>query len=178
MARLFRADAALLFNSGFDANVGFFASVPLLGDAIIYDSLIHASVHDGMRASRIAPASRLAFHHNSLESLQLCISHLMEAHEDIRQGRSCVFVAVEALYSMDGDVAPLQEIVQLIENLLPLGNGHLIVDEAHASGVYGPDGRGLVAMLGLEDRVLARLHTFGKALATSGGGFVFNSFCI
>jgi 8-amino-7-oxononanoate synthase len=78
-------------------------------------------------------------------------------------------VAVEALYSMDGDFAPLLEIVDLLEKLLPHGNGHLVVDEAHATGLYGKQGRGLVSMLGLEHRVTARLHTFGKALAGSGG---------
>jgi len=80
-----------------------------------------------------------------------------------------VFVFVESVYSMDGTIAPLKEMVACIEDELPRGNGYLIVDEAHATGIYGPRGRGLVAMLGLEDKVFARLHTFGKALAVTGG---------
>ena len=83
-------------------------------------------------------------------------------------GRSA-FLAVETLYSMDGTVCPLAEMVEVMEELLPCGNGYVVVDEAHATGIYGPQGRGLVALLGLEDRVLARLHTFGKALAGTGG---------
>lgn len=79
-----------------------------------------------------------------------------------------MFIAVEAVYSMDGDVAPLEEIVALIKGVLPKGNGHLIVDEAHSNGVFGPKGRGLVCELGLEKEVTIRLHTFGKALACNG----------
>jgi 8-amino-7-oxononanoate synthase len=161
--------AALLFNSGLDANVGIFSSVPQAGDAIVYDTLIHASVHDGMRASRVKPTMRIPFAHNSVSSLNSVISQLVESNPNIRTGRSCVFIAVEALYSMDGDFSPLREIVTSIENLLPLGNGYLIVDEAHSTGIYGPKGRGLVSLLGLEDKILIRLHTFGKAMASNGG---------
>jgi 8-amino-7-oxononanoate synthase len=84
-------------------------------------------------------------------------------------GRHSVFVAVETLYSMDGTFSPLVEIIELVEELFPKGNGYIVVDEAHSTGIYGPQGRGIVALLGLENRVLARLHTFGKALAGSGG---------
>ena len=70
---------------------------------------------------------------------------------------------------MDGTIAPLSQIVEMMETMFPKGNGYVVVDEAHATGIYGPQGKGLVAMLGLERRVLARLHTFGKALAGSGG---------
>ena len=101
----------------------------------------------------------------------------MEKHarrEELRAGTSSVFVAVEALYSMDGTLAPLPEIVSLLDELFPRGNAHLIVDEAHATGLYGPSGRGLVAHYGLEDKVFVRLHTFGKALASSGGVFPHN----
>ena len=75
---------------------------------------------------------------------------------------------------MDGTLAPLTQMVELMETMFPEGNGYIVVDEAHATGVYGPSGRGLVAELGLERRVLARLHTFGKALAGSGGTFSFS----
>ncbi|KAM5544801.1 hypothetical protein V8D89_001699 [Ganoderma adspersum] len=168
LAAFFCAPAALLFNSGFDANVGFFASVPQLGDAIVFDEHIHASVHDGMRASRVEPGSLVAFAHNSVAALREVLLSLIVSHPALRDGESSVFVTVEALYSMDGNLAPLVDIVEAIEELFPRGNGYVIVDEAHSTGVYGPQGRGLVAAHGLEDRVFARLHTFGKALAGTG----------
>jgi 8-amino-7-oxononanoate synthase len=92
----------------------------------------------------------------------------MRTRNRLGQGQS-VFVAVESLYSMDGTFSPLREMVEAMEEAFPTGNAYLIVDEAHSTGIYGPRGRGHVAMLGLENKVLARLHTFGKALAASGG---------
>lgn len=160
------AQTGILFNSGFDANSGLFACVPQSGDVIVHDELIHASVHDGMKVSRAA--RKLPFDHN-------CVKHLRKVLESLKsdvmisKGPKNVFIAVESVYSMDGDIAPLAEIVELIDEVLPYGNGHIIVDEAHATGVLGPQGRGLVCQLGLEDRIFARLHTFGKSLAASGG---------
>lgn len=192
----FNAPAALLFNSGFDANASFFASVPQAGDVAVYDEFIHASVHDGLRASRLArpeerstsPASSkkserpgnvlktmIPFAHNSVPALRTVLETLLSCPKRgpaIRRGSNSVFVAIEALYSMDGTLAPLLDIVGLLDELLPRGNGHLIVDEAHSTGLYGPSGRGLVAYYGLEKRVFARLHTFGKALASSGGAYI------
>ncbi|ETW82625.1 hypothetical protein HETIRDRAFT_245811, partial [Heterobasidion irregulare TC 32-1] len=165
LAAFFRAPAALLFNSGFDANAGFFACVPQRGDAVVHDEHIHASVHDGVRAGR---AAHLSFAHNDVAALRGVLRRLLAEHRGLREGRGSVFIAVETVYSMDGTIAPLREIVALAEELLPRGNAHVVVDEAHATGIYGPQGRGVVAMLGLEDKVLARLHTFGKALAASG----------
>lgn len=159
----------LLHNSGYDANVGLFSCLPQKEDYVVYDALIHASVHDGMRASRVPASSRIAFMHNSLRDFERVLVGITEGDERVRSGKACVFAAVEALYSMDGDLAPLDELVALVECLLPLGNGYVIVDEAHSTGVYGHNGRGLVALLGLEDRILVRLHTFGKALASNGG---------
>lgn len=174
LAAFFESPAALLYTSGYDANVGFFGSVPLEGDVIVYDSLIHASVHDGMRTSRAAriPDSLQSFDHNSLASLRSVIHAALSNRPALRDGTGTVFIAVESLYSMDGDIAPLREICDLVEQLLPNDNGYLVVDEAHATGIYGRDGRGLVASLGLEHRVAARLHTFGKALASSGAVFL------
>ena len=80
-----------------------------------------------------------------------------------------MIVAVESVYSMEGSFAPLLGIVELLESLFPGGNAHLVVDEAHATGVFGPQGRGMVAQLGLESKVFARLVTFGKSLSVSGG---------
>ncbi|KAI6025733.1 pyridoxal phosphate-dependent transferase [Pisolithus orientalis] len=168
LCRFFDAEAAILFNSGFDANVGLFSAVPQLGDVVIYDELIHASVHDGMRTSRLSRDSLISFAHNSVPALKHIIRRLLSHGEDLKTGKSSIFVAVESLYSMDGTFAPLSEIVDCVEEMLPLGNGFVIVDEAHATGIYGPKGRGLVTSLGLEKRIFARLHTFGKSLAASG----------
>ncbi|GBE90109.1 predicted protein [Sparassis crispa] len=164
----FDAPCALLFNSGFDANVGLFSCVPQPDDVVVFDEHIHASVHDGIRASRTKESSRVAFAHNSPTSLSEVLLQLQRDHPGLVTGAESVFVAVETLYSMDGTIAPLTKIVETVEELLPKGNGYVIVDEAHATGVYGPEGRGFVALLGLERRVFARLHTFGKALGGSG----------
>lgn len=173
LRKFFDAPAALLFNSGFDANTSFFASVPQVGDVVVYDEFVHASVHDGLRVSRLAKSSALIpFAHNSLSSLRSVLSDLLSDPVQgplLRRGSSSAFVAVEALYSMDGTLAPLPAIIEMLDELLPCGNGHLIVDEAHSTGLYGPTGKGLVSYYGLERRVFARLHTFGKALASSGG---------
>ena len=168
LASYFNAPVALLFNSGFDANAGFFSVVPQQGDVVLYDEHIHASVHDGMRSSR-ARNSTWSFKHNSLASLEYLLRKIIEDRPSVRLGHCSVFVAIESLYSMDGDFAPMPEIINLLNHTLPNKNGHLIVDEAHATGLYGEGGRGIVSMFGLENQVTARLHTFGKALAGSGG---------
>jgi 8-amino-7-oxononanoate synthase len=169
LARTFRSPAALLFNSGFDANSGFFACVPQSGDALLHDEVIHASVHDGARASRIAARMRRSFAHNDVCALRTALRELRDENAALREGKSSVYVAVESVYSMDGTVAPLLTILDTMKKVFPAGNAYLVVDEAHATGLYGPGGRGMVAELGLEECVLARLHTFGKALAASGG---------
>ncbi|MBN8696732.1 MAG: pyridoxal phosphate-dependent aminotransferase family protein [Bacteroidetes bacterium] len=145
------AESGLIFNSGYDANVGLFSAIAQKGDTIIYDELIHASMHDGIKLSG---ASAFIFKHNDIEHLKERLS--------IAEGK--VFVAVESIYSMDGDQAPLAQIVELCE----LHNAHLIVDEAHATGITANCGKGVVQLLGLEDRVFARVHTFGKALGVHG----------
>ncbi|EGY19021.1 8-amino-7-oxononanoate synthase like protein [Verticillium longisporum] len=184
VAAFHHAPAGLLFNSGFDANVGLFSCVPQPGDVVVYDELVHASAHDGMRMSRAA--QRLPFKHNTVsparrphplgdtpparQSLGEILAALTQgaSGQEVRAGTRNVFVAVEAVYSMDGDVAPLREIVACIKQHLPRGNGRLIVDEAHSTGLFGLQGRGLVCELGLERDVFARLHTFGKAMGASG----------
>ena len=166
IAAFHNAPTGLLWNSGFDANSGLFACIPQPGDLIIYDELIHASVHDGMKLSRAARC--IPFAHNTVSDLRQLVERLVTEDEEIRHGRKNVFIAVESVYSMDGDLAPLKEIKDLKEELLPKGNCHIIVDEAHATGVLGPNGRGLVSQLGLEKDIFARLHTFSKGLACSG----------
>lgn len=151
LAEFFETEAALLFNSGYDANLGFFGSVPQKGDTVIFDEFIHASVRDGIRLSH---AKTLKFTHNSIEDLE----------RKLQKTEGTVFIAVEAVYSMDGDFAPLSEIVALCEKC----DARLVVDEAHSAGVFGPGGRGLVAKMQLQDKVFARLITFGKAYGAHG----------
>ncbi|RKF57651.1 putative 8-amino-7-oxononanoate synthase [Erysiphe neolycopersici] len=170
LAEFHEAPSALLFNSGFDANTSIFACIPQKGDVIIYDAYIHASVHEGMKLSRAT--TMCSFEHNSLSHLRNLIFNLNKAEPGLMDGTKSIFVAIEALYSMDGDTAPLREIVELIEELFPNGNGYLIVDEAHSNGIYGQNGRGLVHSLGLQSRIFARLHTFGKALACNGAAIL------
>jgi len=159
IATLHGAESGLLIGSGFDANVSIFTCLPQPGDTIIYDELIHASVHDGMRMSRAT--TFLSFKHNCLDDFQTKLKLCSPSRQN-------VFVAVESVYSMDGDLAPLSEMVSTMKELFPGNNCHLIVDEAHATGVYGPKGSGRVSELGLEREVLVRLHTFGKALGSNG----------
>lgn len=156
------AETALLTNSGFDANVSIFMCLPQPEDVIVYDELIHASVHDGMRQSRAKEC--VCFKHNDVSDLRQILQELASS-----PSTQNIFVAAETVYSMEGDIAPLKEIVDLIDELFPARNCHLIVDEAHATGVYGVDGRGIISQLGLEKKVFVRLHTFGKALACNGG---------
>ncbi|RBL89410.1 aminotransferase class I/II-fold pyridoxal phosphate-dependent enzyme [Chitinophaga flava] len=151
LAAFHQADAALIYNSGYDANLGLFSCVPQKGDTVVYDQLVHASIRDGMRLSH---AQTYSFRHNDMEDLRKKINNA---------GGNC-FVAVESVYSMDGDMAPLAAIVSLCQEY----GAHLIVDEAHATGVVGERGEGLVQALGLEDACFARLHTFGKAVGCHG----------
>lgn len=145
------AEAGLIFNSGYDANVGLFSSLGQRGDTIITDEFIHASIIDGTRLSH---ANRFIFKHNDLESLE----------EKLKAAKGNIYIAVESVYSMDGDEAPLREIV----NLAKLYNAAVIVDEAHATGLFGSQGRGLVCEHQLQDEVFARVITFGKAIGVHG----------
>jgi 8-amino-7-oxononanoate synthase len=153
IAAFHEAKAGLIFNSGYDANVGLFSSLISKTDTVVYDSLIHASVRDGIRLSG---AKAFNFQHND------CL-HLEERLKS-ETGNGNMYVAVESVYSMDGDEAPLMEIAALCRRY----DACLIVDEAHATGVKGISGQGLVHQLGLGDLVFARVHTFGKALGCHG----------
>jgi 8-amino-7-oxononanoate synthase len=168
LQRFFGAPSALLFTSGFTANVGFFGSVPQSGDVIIYDELVHASCREGFRVSA-ARNALYRFAHNSVASFEECLRNVLRKHPEIIHGKSTVFVSVESLYSMDGDFCPLTEIVQLVENIVPAGHAHIVVDEAHTSAMCGPNGSGYVSLLGLNHRVHTQLHTFGKAWGFHGG---------
>ncbi|KAK2811203.1 hypothetical protein FQN50_002300 [Emmonsiellopsis sp. PD_5] len=161
-----QAESGLLFNSGYDANLAVFSCIPQPGDIVLYDELIHASIHDGMRLSRAG--KRIPFKHNSVDNFAGVLRKLIDNDPMILAGERNVFIAVESLYSMDGDFAPIVELLETLEALLPKGNGHMIVDEAHSTGVFGPRGSGIVQELGVQNRVLIRLHTFGKALTSHG----------
>ena len=169
----FQAPSALLFGSGFSANVAFLGAVPQKNDVIIYDELIHASCRDGIRSS---PRASYRFSHNSVASFKECLLRVLQNHPEVIQGNSTVFVVIESLYSMDGDFCPLTEIVEVVESSVPAGRAHIVVDEAHTSGIYGPNGTGYVAHLGLNDRVHTKVHTFGKAWGYHGGMYIFASY--
>lgn len=156
VADFHRSETALIFNSGYDANVGLYSSLGRIANYIVYDELIHASVHDGMRLSR---AELKPFKHNDAESLRAVLSELDDP----------AIVAVESVYSMDGDLAPLQELIAVCKEF----DAAIIVDEAHAVGLFG-DGRGRVFELGLEAAVYARLVTFSKALGCHGAAVLCN----
>lgn len=154
IAQFHHAESALIYNSGYDANLGLLSSVPQKGDLIISDELIHASLIDGIRLSF---ATHYKFKHNNLESLQELITRHRESFNEI-------YIVVESVYSMDGDSAPLVEIAKLCKDY----NIHLIVDEAHAIGVFGKQGRGLCQELNIESDCFARIYTYGKAMGCHG----------
>lgn len=156
LARFYQTETALIFNSGYEANLGLLACLPKAGDTLLTDELIHASMIDG---ARLSYASRHRFRHNDLNDLETKLKQAAELQPDGQ-----LFVAVESIYSMDGDLAPLRELTDLCDQY----DAALVVDEAHATGIYGTNGEGLVVSLGLQERVLARVHTFGKALGVHG----------
>lgn len=148
IADFHQSEAGLIYNSGYDANLGLFSSLPQRGDTIILDELIHASIIDG---ARLSYANRFTFRHNDLQSLE----------EKLKHAKGNCYVVIESVYSMDGDTPPIREILLMTKKY----NAQLIVDEAHAVGIYG---KGLINQLGLEDEVFARIVTFGKALGCHG----------
>jgi 8-amino-7-oxononanoate synthase len=155
LATFHRGEAGLLYNSGYDANVGFFQCVADRHCTILFDELIHASVRDGIRMST---AKSWSFRHNDIDHLKTMV----------KRSTGTVFVAVESLYSMDGDIAPLAELADYCAEM----KLNLVVDEAHSNGIYGSSGEGLCVELGIENQTFARLYTFGKAIGTHGAIWV------
>jgi|SRR5450432_1748452 8-amino-7-oxononanoate synthase len=151
IAHFHDAPAALIFNSGYDANFGLLACIAQKGDLILYDKLSHASIRDGIRQSF---ADSFSFAHNDLWELE----------KKLNSRKGNCFVVTESVFSMDGDIAPLAEMAVLCERY----DAHLIIDEAHATGVIGKRGEGVVQDFELQDRCFARIHTFGKALGCHG----------
>jgi 8-amino-7-oxononanoate synthase len=160
ICKFHNAESALIFNSGYDANVGLFSSVPQKGDTILYDEYIHASIRDGMRLS-LAKAYKFA--HNDIAALEKL---LRKAASDADGGE--VYVVTESVFSMDGDSPDLEAMTEMSEKY----KARLIVDEAHALGVFGSKGEGLVQELRLEERVFARIMTFGKGLGCHGAAIL------
>ena len=154
-AAFFGAEAALFFGSGFSANVALLATLPQRGDLILHDELIHASAHDGLRMAR---AAAIGCGHNDAGRVE---HELRRWRRGGGAGRA--WIAVESLYSMDGDQAPLADLAAVAER----HDAVLLIDEAHATGVFGPDGRGLAAALQGRSNVVT-LHTCGKAMGTEG----------
>ena len=155
-ARFFNAESALFFAGGFVANTAVFATLPARGDLIVHDELIHASAHEGMRLSK---AETVTARHNDATAFDAAIQTWRAAG-----GTERVWIAVESLYSMDGDQAPLTELAEVAAR----HEAMLVIDEAHATGVFGPGGRGLGAALEGRPNIIS-LHTCGKALGVMGG---------
>ncbi|CAI5710426.1 unnamed protein product [Peronospora destructor] len=169
LATFYNSEAALLFNSGYAANLGVIACIPQPEDVILYDELVHNSCHEGIRLSRAyANGHSFAFRHNDLEDLKHNVEKYRSSLTSADAQKACVYVVVESLYSMDGDFAPLDAMAALCDRV----GAFLIVDEAHSTGVYGPQGSGVVRELRLEKKykrtIACRVHTFGKAMGCHG----------
>ncbi|OCB75356.1 aminotransferase class I/II-fold pyridoxal phosphate-dependent enzyme [Flavobacterium crassostreae] len=156
IAAFHQSEAALIFNSGYDANVGFFSCVPQKEDVILYDALCHASIRDGLRLSN---AKTYKYAHNDFEMLE----KLLQQHKS-----TTLYVVTESVFSMDGDTPDLGELLAMCQK----HNAYLVLDEAHALGVYGDKGEGLAQMLGLHEHVFARIMTFGKGLGCHGAAIL------
>ena len=154
LAAFHQAPKGLIFNSGYDANVGIFSSIPLKGDVVLYDQYIHASIRDGLQLTN---AQSFKFKHNSLEDLR-------EKLERFSGKYTTIYIATEAVFSMDGDIPNLKEMVALSKQY----QAYLIVDEAHSVGVFGERGEGLCQQLGIADEIFLRLITFGKGIGAHG----------
>ena len=155
IAAFHRSESALVFNTGYMANLGLLSSVIKPDDNVLYDAQVHASIHDGLKAAKVR--SRPFLHNN--------VDHLKKM---LLKTAKRTFVCIESVYSIDGSIAPVQEIADLCSH----HHAYLIVDEAHATGIIGERGEGLVNHLQCESQVFARIHTFSKALGTHGAAVI------
>lgn len=158
IANFHQSETALIFNSGYDANVGFFSAVPQRNDVILYDELCHASIRDGIQMSH---AKAYKFQHNDLEDLQ---QKLITYNSKL----ITLYIVTESVFSMDGDCPNIEQLVALTQK----HNAYLVIDEAHALGVFGEQGEGLIQSVGLQDKVFARIMTFGKGLGCHGAAIL------
>lgn len=163
IAHFHQAETALIFNSGYDANVGFFSAVPQRNDIILYDELCHASIRDGIQMSH---AKAYKFHHNDFVDLEKLITNFQLPTSNSQL--LTIYIVTESVFSMDGDSPDLERIVALSEQY----QCYLVVDEAHALGVFGDKGGGLLQSLGLHHNVFARIMTFGKGLGCHGAAIL------
>ena len=154
LAELKGAEEACVFSSGYATNVGVISTVASKGDLIVLDRLAHASMVDG---ARLSGASVKVFRHNDAEHLDRVLSRNTDAQLKL--------VAVEGIYSMDGDVAPLDQIHDVCQR----NDAMLLVDEAHSTGVLGPDGRGAGAFFGIDGQIDLHMGTLSKSLGACGG---------
>lgn len=160
IATFHQSDTALLFNSGYDANVGFFSAVPQKGDFILYDEYCHASIRDGIQLSN---AKAYKFQHNDYEDLQRLLEKCQSEQDQSALGTE-IYIVTESVFSMDGDCPEFEIILSLSEK----HKAYVIVDEAHALGVFGSTGEGLMQSQHLQHRIFARIMTFGKGLGCHG----------
>lgn len=161
LAQFHQSDAALIFNSGYDANVGFFSAVPQRNDVILFDELCHASIRDGISMSN---AKAYKFQHNDFLDLEKQIQKLATNNHQ----QPTIYIVTESVFSMDGDSPNLEELTNLSEK----HQCYLVLDEAHALGVFGAKGEGLLQSLGLQNKVFARIMTFGKGLGCHGAAIL------
>lgn len=157
LAKWKQAPAAICFSSGYAAAVGTLPALASKQDVVILDKLCHASLIDG---ARLSGATLRVFPHNHLGKLESHLDWAQREHPDAR-----VVIVTESVFSMDGDRAPLRELVELKKRF----GASLLLDEAHAIGVVGPHGRGLAAELGLEGQIDVQMGTLSKSLGVSGG---------
>lgn len=146
-------------------------AIPRPGDVVVYDALVHASTHEGIKQSLAMQKIECA--HNNVEAFRGTLLEILDSQPLVRQGQRSVLVAVEAIYSMDGDVCPLQELVEVANEVFhDWKNVQFVVDEAHSVGVIGPNGGGLVCELGLQKDIGIVVHSFGKAMGATGGMYL------
>ncbi|KAJ2912921.1 hypothetical protein MD484_g7488, partial [Candolleomyces efflorescens] len=163
-----QVEQAMVFNSGYLCNLTFFGYAPQAGDVVLYDEFIHASIHDGLRISR-AKDHTIPFKHNSLADFESKLKQILKNYPSIPSGLSTLFIVIESVYSMEGDFAPIEGIINLVEKYVPAKSAHIVVDEAHSLGLYGPSGKGLLREWGLEKRVHSVIFTFTKSVNFVGG---------
>ena len=161
IAEFHQSESALIFNSGYDANVGFFSAVPQRNDIILYDELCHASIRDGIQMSH---AKSYKFQHNDYEDLERILQKLTLTYTQL----PTIYIVTESVFSMDGDTPNMETLVSVSEKFKAL----LVVDEAHALGVFGDKGEGLVQSQQLQDKIFARIMTFGKGLGCHGAAIL------
>jgi len=163
LAQFHQAEAALILNSGYDANVGFFSSVPQKGDFILYDELCHASIRDGIQLSN---AKAFKYQHNNYEDLERLITKVQPTTDN--QQLTTIYIVTESVFSMDGDSPDFETMIAIAEKHQAL----IVVDEAHALGVFGENGCGLLQQLQVQNKIFARIMTFGKGLGCHGAAIL------